>query len=121
MKHGEFDADNMALLSVGRHFRLSEKARLVVGRDEGENNLLESLVKPGDIVFELTDHEGPTSLLRGETGGDIIKLAAGITAYHTKFRHEASVGINYLKGSKPDKMKIPVKPAEKEDIEPLRI
>jgi tRNA-specific 2-thiouridylase len=116
IKHGEFDAGNLALLSVGRHFRLSEKTRLVVGRDEAENDILLSLAKPEDIILELKDREGPTSILRGSSDDSLIALAAGIAAYHTKFRHEGSVGVDYWRGG-AGKKTISVKPADSGDVE----
>jgi Predicted tRNA(5-methylaminomethyl-2-thiouridylate) methyltransferase, contains the PP-loop ATPase domain len=119
--HGEFDADNLALLSVGRHFRLSPEARLVVGRDESENDIIESLAKPGDILFQLTDHQCPTSLLRGKIGAELIKLCAKIEAYHTKFRADESVKVDYWKALETKKEIVLVKPASKEEIESLRL
>ena len=121
MKHGEFDAENLALLSVGRHFRLSDKTRLVVGRDEGENEILASLAGQDDILFELTDREGPTAILRGGIDDGLIRIAAGIAAYHTKFRHEGSVRVDYRKSESAGKETISVKPAAKEAVEYLRL
>jgi len=121
MKHGEFNAENLAILSVGRHFRLSEKARLVVGRDKEENDILASLAGPGDIIFELKDHQGPLSILRGGRGDDLIKFAAGIAAYHTKFRHETLLNVNYWNSASDTRESISVKPADGKDIEILRI
>ena len=121
IKHGEFDAGNLALLSVGRHFRISEDARLVVGRDEGENGVLESLIRPGDIIFELTDHEGPTSILRGGASKNFIRIAAGITAYHTKFRAAGPLKIGYRKAGMTGCEIILVDAAEKDIVENLRI
>ena len=121
MEHGEFGADNLALLSVGRHFRISDDTRLVVGRDEGENSLLESLIRPCDIIFELTDHEGPTAILRGGASGICIRIAAGITAYHTKFRAELQIKVGYRKAGTPGSEIISVTAAEKDTVENLRI
>ncbi len=121
LKYGEFDAGNMALLSVGRHFRLSEKARLVVGRDEGENNLLETLVRLGDIIFELTEREGPISILRGSGAEKFIQMAAGIAAYHTKFRADGPLKISYRKTGMTDYETISVPTAGKDVVESLRI
>lgn len=121
MKHGEFGADNLALLSVGRHFRPADNARLVIGRDEEENEILLSLAETGDIVFELKDHEGPVSILRGKDIDRLVELAAGAAAYHTKFRGEKSIRVDYWKKGAVDKETISVKPASKEDIEQLRI
>ncbi|MBI4779440.1 hypothetical protein HY797_03245 [Candidatus Falkowbacteria bacterium] len=48
---------------------------LIIGRDEKDNKRLEKLVRSGDIIIELIEENGPTSLIRGikhETSG-IIK------------------------------------------------
>ena len=121
IKHGEFDAGNLALLSVGRHFRLSDQARLVVGRDEAENTILFSMARPDDTLFELKDREGPISILRGVIDDNLISLSASMAAYHTKFRMEESVGVDYWNGSEANKKSIVIKPAAKEDVEPLRL
>ena len=141
MKHGEFNAENMALLSVGRHFRLPEETRLVVGRDEMENNILESLIRPGDIIFELVDHQGPLSILRDskKNGGThflrikhcikmgvpifvgLIKRAASVTAYHTKFRAIGKLKVSYRKPGIQGSKTILVSAAKKDVVEKLRI
>ncbi len=120
IEHGEFSAENLALLSVGRHFRLSYETRLVVGRDEAENDLLLSIAKPSDIILELKDREGPISILRGASDDSLIALAAAVAAHHTKFRHEKSVGVDYWKGI-AGKKTISVNPADKEAVEIMRI
>jgi len=119
--HGEFNADNLALLSVGRHFRISPDARLVVGRDEKENSIIESLIRPGDIVFELKDHEGPTSILRGTASKELVRLAASITAYHTKFRGDLQTSVSSRKVGATGSEIILVSAAEKDIVENLRI
>lgn len=121
MKHGEFVADNLALLSIGRHFRPADNARLVVGRDEKDNEILLSIAETGDIVFELKDHEGPISILRGKDIDRLVELAAGAAVYHTKFRGKKSIRVDYWKKGAADKETISVKPASKEEIERLRI
>ena len=119
--HNEFSLGNIAILSVGRHFRLSDKARLVVGRDANENSILLSLAKSDDTVFKLKDHQGPISILIGVTDVGLVEQAAGIAAYHTKFRDEESVAVNYWTGKDAAKETISVKAAKREAIENLRI
>ena len=121
MKHGDFNAENLAILSVGRHFRLADDVRLIVGRDEKENDILLSLAIAEDIIFELKDHEGPLSILRGKAAGRFIELAAAIAAYQTKFRNEKSIDVDYWKKDAADKETIAVKPSSVEEIESLRI
>lgn len=121
LEHNALDMDNVKLLKYGRHFRLSEEAKLVVGRDERENETIVSLTKPDDIIFELRDHEGPVSILRGKTDDRLIELAAGIAAYHTKFRGEKALKVNYRKGDQTGRDAISIRAADRGNVEKLRI
>ncbi len=78
-----FDLNDVNLLKVGRHFRLSPKARAVVGRNEGENRRLQILARRGDFLFEVRGCGSPVTLLRGEASQEEIHLAAAITARYS--------------------------------------
>ena len=121
MKHEEFTLENLAILSIGRHFRLSAHARLVVGRDEDENEKLLEIVSPDDTIFKIKDRQGPISVLRGKVDNETINIAASIAAYHTKFRTEDALRVNYWKKGSFEITTISVKPATKGEIEELRI
>ena len=121
IKHDEFNTDNLAILSVGRHFRLPGDARLVVGRDEEENEMLLSLAGGDDIIFRMRDCQGPITLLKSKAEDDLVELAAGITAYHTKLRNEKSLAVNYWKNGSSEIDTVQAKPAEKDEVERLRI
>lgn len=121
IKHDEFGTENLAILSVGRHFRLSPGARLVIGRDEAENDILLSLVKTNDMVFKLKDYQGPMSVLRGRIEDGMVNIAASVASYHTKLRNEKSIAVDYWRGKSSQKETILVTPADKEEIEKLRI
>ena len=60
-----FDIENVELLKTGRHFRLSAAAKLVVGRNENENNVLLHSAKEIDYLFRPVDINGPIALGRG--------------------------------------------------------
>jgi tRNA U34 2-thiouridine synthase MnmA/TrmU len=82
--HEELNLDNLELLKVGRHFRLGQKSRLVVGRDKDENILLMQLAKPGDcLFFPQRDLAGPTSLARGLINDELIYLFSQITSAYS--------------------------------------
>jgi tRNA U34 2-thiouridine synthase MnmA/TrmU len=121
MKHNAFNMDNLELLTVGRHFRLSDKAKLVVGRDENENALLEKMIKGGDICFRLMDGAGPVSILRGEADRALVESAAAIVAHHTKFKKENTVRMGCWKADAADHTVISVMPAAPEDVERIRL
>jgi tRNA-specific 2-thiouridylase len=84
LAHDELNLENLELLKVGRHFRLGSHTRLVVGRDEGENNQLAQLARTGDYLFNpQKDLAGPTALARGLINQDLIFSASQITSAYT--------------------------------------
>ena len=121
MEYKEFNTDNLIFLTVGRHFRLAPGAKLAVGRDNEENETLETHIKEGDISFRLTEHQGPLGVLRGSTAEDHIQLAASLVAYHTKLRNEAELKVDYWKSRSKDATTIIVKPASLEEVEKVRL
>ena len=70
--------NDVELLKVGRHFRLTKDAKLIVGRNKDENEVIKALAEDGDIVFEAKDYVGPTCILRGKHDETAIATAASI-------------------------------------------
>jgi tRNA U34 2-thiouridine synthase MnmA/TrmU len=58
--------NDIELLKVGRHFRLSNAAKLIVGRNQNENYIMGSLAVKDDIVIEAQEFPGPTCILRSK-------------------------------------------------------
>ncbi len=71
--------NDVDLLKVGRHFRFNKKTKLVVGRNENENEIITSLRLHDDALFDTQHYVGPISVLRGEILAHHIELAAQIT------------------------------------------
>jgi tRNA U34 2-thiouridine synthase MnmA/TrmU len=67
------------LLKIGRHFRLDEQTKFVVGRNKDENEMIKALALPGDILLEAKDYVGPVSILRGKNANDHVKFASSVT------------------------------------------
>ncbi len=63
-EHAEYSLKDIELLKYGRHFRLPDGSKIVVGRDEGENEAISNLAEKGDILLEVVDFPGPITLLR---------------------------------------------------------
>lgn len=78
--HSQITLNEIELLKVGRHFRLSKDAKLVVGRNEKENERLLGLKKQEDVCFSPKDVTGPTGIGRGIFGETLIAQAAQIIA-----------------------------------------
>lgn len=89
----EAEVNDAHLLKVGRHFRLSPTAKLVVGRNQRENGVIASFARRGDILLEAADFVGPTSLLRGAGAREAVERSAAITAAYGKGRGEPAVRV----------------------------
>mgnify|MGYP001322868372 CR=1 FL=1 len=74
----------VSLLQTGRHLRLSSQVKIIVGKNEAENNLLNSIASENEIILELADYQGPTTLYSGPLSNQTLELAAAITAGYSK-------------------------------------
>ncbi|UCE65790.1 MAG: hypothetical protein JSU85_13140, partial [Candidatus Zixiibacteriota bacterium] len=79
-----------------RHFRLSDKAKLVVGRDEKENDLIESLRRPDDCILEVLEFGSPIGLLRGEADETVMMTAASIVARYCDGKNQPLLRVSYV-------------------------
>ena len=61
----DYDMTDLHLLKIGRHFRLHRGLKIVVGRDQEENEKIRSLVKPGAAFFQPVGFRGPAALACG--------------------------------------------------------
>lgn len=109
-----YELDDVMLLKVGRHIRPNENFKMIIGREEGENNFLEGYRKQF-ISLRTVSHMGPLVLLEGKPTEEDIKLAAGIVARFSAGRDEDKVVIQVQKidGSL---MILNVKPLHKDTI-----
>lgn len=91
------DKDDVILLSTGRHFRLSSRAKLVVSRNEMENGLLEHHVE-GRARLEARDELGPVALVEGTPTWEERLVAARIVARYGKGKDAPKVVIRWTEG-----------------------
>lgn len=87
-----YDLDDIMLLKVGRHLRPRPNFKLIIGREEGENNFLEGYRKQFTHLRAL-NHEGPLALLDGVANEEDIELAARLVCRFGKGRDAEQVEI----------------------------
>jgi tRNA-specific 2-thiouridylase len=80
------------LLAVGRHLRLNSECKVVVGRQERENDYLESCDVPG-VLLTTPNHPGPVTLVPGEPSQKEIEQAARITAGYSDGKSEPAIHV----------------------------
>lgn len=81
-EHQEYFSENeLHLLRYGRHFRLNQSTKIVVGRNQSDNENIEKLYNPAsDILFKVNLFPGPTTVMPHGGIREIIILAASICA-----------------------------------------
>jgi len=122
LHNGLNNLKEVELLKVGRHFRLSEKVKLIVGRDEKENSLLEKLAEREDYLFYPDpDLPGPTAIAKGCSGLGVITLAARIVCRYCDLGGSKMAKVCYQKVGDGFEEFVEVAPIEPEAIKALRI
>ena len=117
----EFNLPDVTLLKCGRHFRFSPRVKLVVGRNEIENQKIKDLSQMGDRLLRVNRYPGPLSLLRGEVEAGEIEKAAAITARYSKARHLKDVEVVCRKIPDGSQQILMVSPVPEEEVKRLII
>lgn len=113
----EITKENIFILSIGRHFRY-KKNKIIVGRNESENNMLLELKSNGDLLFEASDITGPITILKGDANNSSIDFTAKLTAHYTRSKEQA-VKIKYWNDDISGEVE--VEPFSKVDIDKYNI
>ena len=87
-----YEFDDIMLLKVGRHVRPAPHYKLIIGREEGENNFLAGYRKQFTHL-RTASHEGPLALIDGELRAEDATLAARIVARYSQGRDADEVEV----------------------------
>lgn len=121
----EADENDVKLLNIGRHFRLSENAKVVSTRNKDEYEMLKDYLTEDMWIFDTAEHKGSTVLLKTSPGHipseDEINLTASITARYSKGKDEEEVSVKYKRTEESKYKIVSVKPAKDEDIKEYMI
>ena len=114
---GTLSVSDIELLKIGRHFRLSPQAKLIVGRFEDENKKIEEMTRPLDTLLFVPDTGSPHALLLGDK--KYLRTAASITARYSDKRRENKIKVMY--NSKGTSNTVHVAPINEEELVGWRI
>lgn len=89
-----YELDDIMLLKIGRHLRPKPNFKMIVSREEGENNFLEGYRKQFRH-FRTVSHNGPLVLIDGTLSEEDIELAASIVARFSKGKSESLVDVQF--------------------------
>jgi len=84
----------LELLKYGRHFRLDDRTKIVVGRTQQENQrILEAYNPAGDILLKLKVYPGPTVLAPRDASPAALQKAGAICAGYSKAPPDQAVDV----------------------------
>ncbi len=110
---------DLNLLRIGRHFRLSETCKVIVGRDETENNALVAFLQNKGMLMRVDDHASPIAVIRGEADDAMVRIAASLCARYSDGKHCADLPVRVWHG---DLVRhIAVQPADNVTIDRYKI
>lgn len=114
----KISSSDVELLKIGRHFRLSPDTKLIVGREQEENQKLENLMNSKDVFLLFVPETGsPNALLLGDK--KYLKTAASIIARYCDKNKEANIEVWYKNKKKANK--IYIQPIIDEELAKWRI
>jgi len=75
---GAVSRESLELLKIGRHLRLEEHFKLIVGRHREDNEQIKKLYAGEDLLLDVKEHPSPLGLLSAGAPDDLVRLAASV-------------------------------------------
>ena len=107
------DRTNIWLLTTGRHLRLTDDIKIIVGTDQADNELLEEKAHDEDLRITCPDVPGPTVIAPANISEELLQTAAAICARYAKTPENEPVDVQITQGSESRSLSvIPMPPKE---------
>jgi len=104
---GELDMRDFRLLKLGRHFRLGPRTKLLIGRNEAENETLIAHAQPREATIRWIGGGSPIGLLMGTVTPEMIDTASRILLRYTRAEPGSSCTIGISRGGIDEAIDIP--------------
>ena len=106
---------DIELLKYGRHFRINDNCKIIVGRNKADNTALQTLVREEDLVLFMAGFPGPQVIV--PYGGDesVRNIAAAFCVRYSDAPDDQEVKVICRKGN--TSTTVITKAADREDCE----
>jgi len=95
LKHDEDSLRHISLLKMGRHFRLTSKAKVIAGRNEAENKKILALASQKEVKLTVVGYKSSYVLLLGEQNSFNLDFASRICARYCDQKDLGSLPIRF--------------------------
>jgi predicted ribosome quality control (RQC) complex YloA/Tae2 family protein len=92
----QITVEDITLLKLGRHFRISETVKVIVGRHEVDTGFLQQHTS-GRWYGKVREYQGPFVLIEGEPSEQEFEHIAQLTVSYTKGKHAERVSVDFYR------------------------
>jgi len=86
---------DIELLKLGRHIRINNTTKIIVGRNKRDNLAIHNLCRDGDIILTMKDYPGPIVLIPyGCDDDETLRCAAAVCALYSDAPNDQEGAIN---------------------------
>lgn len=114
---------DISLLRIGRHFRLSGDCKIVVGRDESENNVIQTLAENNDSLLWVDGFGSPLTIICANADSnptdEDLNLAASVCARYSDAKRLPEVEVSAFRNGSKYTLQVP--PADSATLNEYRI
>jgi len=118
-KNPDFDIRDAELLAIGRHFRLDTGEKIIIGRNQQDNEKLMSLRTDEDVIIDVIDYPSPIVMIPHGGSEEVMKIAASISVLYGDTPKDDMVQVIYYHKGKSNILFAQSFP--KDDLDKIRI
>ncbi|MFC2078704.1 hypothetical protein ACFLSZ_01850 [Candidatus Bipolaricaulota bacterium] len=93
------DLEQFRLLRIGRHYRIAENVKIIVGRNQEENERLETMSQ-GRVRIDPLDVMGPTTLVEGSPSEEQLQVCCALAARYCDHDAEKEIRMQLVSDEK---------------------
>jgi len=108
------------LLKIGRHFRLNQDTKVVLGRNEAQNTYLEELCRKGLVLLRPKNFAGPAAVFIGQENPEVCRQAASLVLRYAQKPLPDPCELELIRGNEMQVV-MAADPAQESFIEGVRI
>ncbi len=114
------DRTNLWLLPIGRHLRLDEETKIIVGTNQADNEKLREMARPEDLRIYCPGIPSPTAIAPAGISEENLERTAAICARYAKCPNDRPVEVRVERTGEPPRT-LAVVPMPPEEVQRLLV
>jgi tRNA-uridine 2-sulfurtransferase len=94
--HEKLEVEDINTLKAGRHLRLPDGAKLIIGRDEADNEKIKNTTSDKYYKGRIEDASGPLCLFQKDASEDDKKLAANLIVTYGRTKPDETYKVKFV-------------------------